>query len=289
VAYLRVKKAGGRAYAYLVESRWNQAAGHPRQRVLAYLGRLDRLRVDAVPVRYRTPPVLRALDARRAAEQARRRTAAVGEGAGFLRALLDGDRAAARRRMRRAVRDLGAEAFYSAILVPGFHEIGLRTAGGELSISAEHLATGLAAGLLAEMTAGIPEVPAGAPEVVLCVPDGESHVVALQIAEAILRRKGYRTLNVAGSAPTRSVAEFVRARRPVGALISVTLPARLPMAQTLARQLRWGAPGIRLAIGGQATASLGPGAHLEGVDLVRGPVEEYLAAWPEAGERSATP
>jgi methanogenic corrinoid protein MtbC1 len=288
MAYLRMKQARGRSYAYLVESRWDRATGQPKQRVLAYLGRLDRLRPGAIPLRYRTPANLRALEARVSAERGRLERGAAGEGARFVRALLDGDRSGARRLSRAVIRDLGAEAFYSALLVPSFEEIGRRVADGRLSVSGEHLATGLASGILVEMNAAVPDASPGSPEVVLCLPEGESHAMALLIAEGILRQKGYRTLNVAGSAPNRSVVEFVRVRRPVAALISVTLPDRLTAARRLARQLCLGAPGIRVAIGGRATVALAAGTHGHGSEIVRGPVEEFLRTWPDAAAPSSS-
>jgi methanogenic corrinoid protein MtbC1 len=284
VAFLRVKRAASRDYAYLVESRWDPVAGHPRQRVLAYLGRLDRAQAESIPVRYRTPSVLRALEGRVSAEHARLRRGAADQCARFVDLLLAGDRTAARSLSRRTIREMGPETFYSEVLVPGLHEIGRRFADRQISISAEHLATGVAAAVLTEANAALPEAPRGSPEVVLCLPEGEDHALALQVAEGLLRRKGYRTLNVAGSAPATSVLEFVRARRPAAVLISVTLSERLEAGRRLASRLRRDAPGTRVAVGGQGTASLSSGAHLEGVDLVRGAVEEYLNDWPDADD-----
>ena len=282
MAFLRVKRTAGRVYAYLVESRWDPAVGHPKQRVIAYLGRLDRLRPDAVPEPYRTPAILRALETRVAAERQRLRAAAAGPGASFLESLLAGDRATARSLARRTIRELGAEGFYSDVLVPSLHEIGRRFAHRQISISTEHLATGIAAGVLTEMNAKLPEVAPGSPEVVLCVPEGESHTVPLQIAEGVLRRKGYRTLNVAGSAPTPSLLEFVRVRRPEAVLISVTIPDRFESGWKLARQLRRQSPGVRVALGGQGIALPPATVAPEGIDLVRTAVEEYLGVWPDA-------
>jgi methanogenic corrinoid protein MtbC1 len=288
VAFLRVKRAGGRVYAYLVESHWDSAARHPRQRVIAYLGRLDRARAESVPAKYRTPPLLRALDARVSAERARLRSGTVDQCARFVERLLAGDRAGARIVARRTIHAMGAETFYSEILVPALHEIGRRYAARQISISTEHLATGIASAVLAEVNAAMKEAPPGSPEVVLCLPEGEDHTLALQVAEGLLRRMGYRTLNVAGSAPADSVAEFVRARHPAAVLISVTMPDRLEPGRRLSRRLLRETPGLRVAIGGQGTSALPAGAHPDGVDLVRGTVEEYLDGWPAAADGTGT-
>jgi methanogenic corrinoid protein MtbC1 len=282
VAFLRVKKTSGRVYAYLVESHWDPETGHPRQRVIAYLGRLDRARSDSIPEKFRTPALLRSLEARVAAEYSRRRASAAGRVERFVDLLLQGDRPGARRLVRQSLRDLGPEGFSTEVLAPALHEVGRRFERRVISISAEHLATGIAAAVLAETNARLPEAPKGSPEVVLCVPEGETHTLSLQVAEGLLRRKGYHALNVGGSAPASSICDFVRARRPVGVLISVTLTDRLEPGWRLARQLLREVPGARVAIGGQGTAALRPGTQIAGLEVVLGPVEEYLSAWPDA-------
>jgi methanogenic corrinoid protein MtbC1 len=282
MAFLRVKRSRNRVYAYLVESRWDPSLGHPRQHVIAYLGRPDQASVDSIPVAYRTPSLIRALDALAAEDRSRRQSGAVGLRSRFLEALLAGNRPNARSVARTAMRELGPEGFFRDVFVPSLHEIGRRFSRREISISSEHLATGLAAGILSEINASLPEGADDAPEVVLCVPEGETHTLALQIAEGFLRRKGYRVLNVGGSAPNASVLDFVRTRRPKAVLISFTLPDRLEAGWKLARRLLQEIPGIRVAVGGQGTAALRSDAPPKGLDIVHGPVEEYLRDWPNA-------
>jgi methanogenic corrinoid protein MtbC1 len=258
--------------------------------VLAYLGRLDRARADAIPVGYRSPSVLGALERLVSAERTRLRSGMADQCVRFVDRLLAGDRPAVRSLAQRTIRKMGPEAFYSEILVPGLHEIGRRYATRQITISAEHLATGIASAMLNEVNVAMKEAPQGSPEVVLCLPEGESHILPLQVAEGLLRRRGYRTLNVAGSAPAASVLEFVRARRPVAVLISVTMPDWLEPGRRLARRLLREVPGLRVAIGGQGVSSLPAVVHPEGFDLVRGSVEEYLDDWPDASSgRAAGP
>jgi methanogenic corrinoid protein MtbC1 len=282
MAFLRVKAVRGRPYAYLVENRWDAARKQSRQRVVLYLGRLDRLGPGSIPSEYRTPTVVRALERRVAEEGGRRGTISDGIRQELREALLSADRTRVRRVARSAIRELGAAAFLSGVLADVMREIGLEWSSGSLSISDEHLATGMAASLLSELNASARPRSTGGPEVVLCVPEGEEHALALQVAEALLLAKGYRPVNLGASAPSRSIAEFVRARRPAGVLISVSHAGRLEAARSLARELRKDLPMLRVAIGGRGVEASGPRRGMPGVDLVAGPMAEYLEGWPSA-------
>jgi methanogenic corrinoid protein MtbC1 len=277
-----VKKVRGRPYGYLVENRWDPKRGQARQRVVRYLGRLDRVDLGSIPKEHRTPAVVAALERGARAERSRRASLAEGLRPELAAALVAADRPRARRLVRSGVRSVGLGPFLSEVLAGAMHDIGEGWSSGRLSVSDEHLATGIAESLLAELNAAARAASPGGPEVVLCVPDGEQHTLALLVAEGLLLEKGYRPVNVGSSAPARSTVEFVRTRRPAGVLISVTHTSRLDPARAMARQMLRDRPALRVAIGGQAIGAARPGRAVTGVDEVAGPMPAYLAAWPEA-------
>lgn len=287
MAFLREKRSAGRTYLYLVESEWDPATRRPRQRVLAYLGRLDRAGGDRLPARLRTPELVAEIERRAAGERDRVRSTTCERSVGFLGSLLAGDRPRARAIARRTIREQGAPTFYERVLTPALHEVGARFARREISVSAEHLASGTAQAVLSDLSAPVPDPAPDAPTVVLCVPDGEAHALPLQVAEGLLRRKGYRALNVGGSAPEPAVREFVRSHRPAAVLVSVTLPEHRATARRLARALRRDRPGMQVVLGGQAfppeAAEAGNGA-----EVVPGSLGEFLEGWPDV-RASRTP
>jgi len=280
MVFLRVKRVRGRPYAYLVENVWHPASGQPRQRVLSYLGRLDRVRPEQLPGEHRTPEILRALTERQGAEKARLRTAADRHRAQLTDVLLRGDAGRARAVARAAMRELGEEEFLHQVLSGTMRDVGRRWSEGTATISQEHLATSIVASFLSRLNGPLRSKVSTGPEVVVCVPEGEYHTLPLLLAERPLLEKGYRVVNIGPSAPSESTAAFVRARAPFAVLISVTQPACLESARALARRLRRDLPEIRIAIGGQAVERSPLAAEIRGVDLCRGSLDQYLAAWP---------
>jgi methanogenic corrinoid protein MtbC1 len=282
MAFLRNKTIGGRVYAYLVENRWDSKRSQSRQYVVRYLGRLDRLKADAIPEEYRTPAIVEELE-RRVQEERDRRSAIAQVLRGRLGELLrDGDRSAARKLARAAVRRLGAGTFLTEVVTAVMHDIGDRWEAGGLSVSDEHLVTGLVADLVAELNRTLDKGTRNGHEVVLCVPEGEDHTLALLAAEGLLRSKGYVAVNIGGSAPLGSVAEFVRERHPGTLLISVTQLTRLDSATDLARRVRRGSPDVRVAIGGQAVEHARTPKAVHGVELVRGSIADFIERLPPA-------
>jgi methanogenic corrinoid protein MtbC1 len=285
MAFLRVKWVRGHPYAYLVENVWHAASGQPRQRVLRYLGRLDRVRPEQLSGDERTPDVLRALSEKQVAEKRRIQAAAERQRVQLTDVLLRGDPVRARAVTRAAIRELGEEEFLHQVLSKAMREVGRRWSQGTVTVSQEHLATSIIASFLSRLNGPLRSKMSTGPEVVVCVPEGEYHTLPLLLAERPLLEKGYRVVNIGPSAPSESTAEFVRARGPFGVLISVTQPACLEAARALARRLRRELPEVRIAVGGQAVEHSRLTAEIRGVDLYQGSLGEYLAAWPAAHGR----
>lgn len=282
MAFLRVKRVRGRPYVYLVENVWHAASGQPRQRVLSYLGRLDRVREEQLPEEYRTPEVLRALAGKQEIERKRVLGAAERRRGQLTDVLLRGDPARARAAAREAIRELGEAEFVHRVLSGSMREIGRRWSEGTATVSQEHLATSIIASFLSRLNGPLRSKSSTGPEVVVCVPEGEYHTLPLLLAERPLLEKGYRVLNIGPSAPSESTGAFVRARGPFGVLISVTQPSCLEAARVLARRLRRDLPETRIAVGGQAVELSPLTTEIRGVDLCRGPLDQYLAEWPAA-------
>jgi len=285
VAFLRVKRVRGRPYVYLVENVWDRPRGQPRQRVLSYLGRLDRVRPEQLPGKHRTPEILRTLREKQEIEKRRVGAAAERQRAQLTEVLLRGDPGRARAVARAAIRELGEEEFLHGVLSESMREVGRRWSEGTATVSQEHLATSIVASFLSRLNGPLRSKISTGPEVVVCVPEGEYHTLPLLLAERPLLEKGYRVINIGPSAPTESTAAFVRARGPFGVLISVTQPACIEAARALARRLRRELPEVRIAVGGQAVEHSPSTAEIRGVDLYRGSLGEYLAAWPAAHGR----
>jgi methanogenic corrinoid protein MtbC1 len=282
MAFLRVKRSRGRSYAYLVENAWDPSRQQPRQKVIRYLGRLDGLRAEQLPVRYRTAPILRAIERYVHEDRRSRSGRAANHLDPFLRAILEGDRPSALRLARRVSHEAGPEYLREEVVKAALYEVGERWADGKLTVSQEHLATGIVAQVLSEVNARIRSRAESGSVVLLCVPEGEEHTMPLLFAEGLLRRKGFQTHNLGGSAPTGEVVAYAAQTDPAAVLISVTEPQRLGRARTLAAALRERLPRARVVIGGQGTQGAAPRSDLRGVEVAVDSMESYLGSWSPA-------
>jgi methanogenic corrinoid protein MtbC1 len=251
LAFLRPKSVNARVYLYLVENRWDAEAGYPRQRVLRYLGPLEKVRPEELPRPFRTPRLEKSLARLQASLKARRAPAEAALEEQLFRALLEGNLSAARTAARSVVRSGGLEQLYGQILPAVFRRIGDGWGSGRISVAREHVATGIAGQVVEGLNASLPEARPGAPEAILCVPEGESHTLPLALAEGLLRRRGFRALNLAGSAPTADVVAFVVERRPRLVMISITQQIYGGAAWTLAARLKREVPNVEVVLGGQ--------------------------------------
>jgi len=288
MSFVRLKRRRGRAYGYLVENHWDASAGQPRQRVLKYLGPADEIHLSDLPKAARTPSLAARL--RSAAESSDvRRTAALEElRATLCEALVAGDFPRARGAALRAMRQVGVDRLYGELIPQVFTEIGRRWASGTLSVSREHLASGVVARVVEQINARYRLPSTGHREVVLCTPEGETHTLALQLAEGLLRQKGFSPLNLGASAPTASTLEFIAERRPVAAFISATLPVSLGAARTLALRIHRRTPETRVVLGGQAVRPDSLRPPDEGFECVVGSLPAFLDGWKPGAPRPST-
>lgn len=251
MAFLRIKRIRGRDYAYLVESRWDPERKTSRQITLRYVGPADGIRIEDIPSQYRDERV-RAFVLQQSARAEDRRLETVGRLRGrLLEALISGDRVRTRTVAEESVRTMGLDAFYVEVLTPAMHEIGDRWREGDLSVSMEHLASNIVRDLLDSLNARIRVTYRTRGTAVLCTPQGEMHSLAAKVFEGLLLQRGFRSWNIAASAPTDSIVDFIASKKPDLVLVSLTIPQYLPSLKRLLDALPAGKGRARVLIGGQ--------------------------------------
>ncbi len=279
MAFLRIKRIRGRDYAYLVESRWDAERGTSRQVTLQYVGPAEEIRLEDIPAEYRDDRV-RSFILQHSAKAADRRLETVGRLCErFLAALVAGDRGGTNGVAEESLRIVGLDAFYVEILTPTMRGIGDLWKRGDLSVSMEHLASNIVRELLDSLNARVRVTRQPKGTAVLCTPQGEMHALAAKVLEGLLLQRGFRSWNIAASAPTDSIVEFIAAKRPDLVLVSLTIPQYVPSLRRLldtmtARRIR-----ARVLVGGQGLRGLArsdlpskvvlvPDGSLEALDAV---------------------
>ncbi len=269
MAFLRIKRIRGRDYAYLVESRWDPGRRTSRQVTLQYVGPADEIRIEDIPSQYRDERV-RAVVLQHSARAEDRRLETVGRLRGrLLDALITGDRVHTSTVAEESVRTVGLDAFYVEILTPAMHAIGDRWKEGNLSVSMEHLASNIVRDLLDALNARIRVTHRTRGTAVLCTPQGEMHSLAAKVLEGLLLQRGYRSWNIAASAPTESIVDFIASKKPDLVLVSLTITQYLPSLKRLLDALPAGRARARVLIGGQAVHRVAAADLPEGATVVQ--------------------
>lgn len=142
---------------------------------------------------------------------------------------------------------------YLEIISPAMHSIGARWAAGELDVSVEHRATGIAFRLIGRLGPRFARRgrPRGA--VLLGAPVGERHSLPIALLADLLRGEGWEVSDLGVDLPAES---FVHAAHDTEGLVavgvSVTSALHLQEAAVLLAALRAAVPGVYLAVGGLA-------------------------------------
>lgn len=248
VAFIRTKTRGEHRYAYLVGTYRDPGNPVPRQRVLAYLGRADRITLDNVPVEWREDPgVARWFGARGAPDAASDPMRMVQR---MLAALVPPDRAAVERIAREGADALGVHRFLDEVAAPAMRVIGDRWHAGELSVADEHLATSAMAWIVRRLRDDA-RTRAAPPAVLLTAPEGERHHLGLVALECSLAQRGISTLFLV-DLPRREVAKRAAEMDARLVLVSVTQTEHLDEAARLARAIRDRTPRATVVFGGAA-------------------------------------
>ncbi len=278
MAFLRVKRIRGRDYAYLVESRWDPKRHTSRQSTIQYVGPVDDIRLEDVPSEYRDDRV-KAFILRHSAQSEERRLQATSRfRERLLDALVTGDRVKTSLTAEEARTLIGLDAFYVEILAPTMHTIGDLWKNGELTVSMEHLASNIVQELLDSLNARIRVTRKPKGTAVLCTPQGEMHSLGAKVLEGLLLQRGFRSWNIAASAPTDSIIDFVAAKEPDLVLVSLTIPQYLPSLKRLLAGMKAGKAHARVLVGGQGVRAVSPEALPKGVTVVPDGALEALDA-----------
>lgn len=170
---------------------------------------------------------------------------------------------------------------YLDVLTPAMVSIGERWAVGELDISVEHRATGIAMRIVGRIGPRFTRRGRARGVVVLGAPAGEFHALPVAMLGDLLRLRGWEVSDFGVDVPTESIAHVIRETNDLlavglSAMSSDNLPA-LAAACAVARDTD---PDVLVVVGGHAVldddhaASLGAHARAAGGEQMH----ELLAA-----------
>lgn len=180
--------------------------------------------------------------------------------AAFLSAVLSGDVVEAERVVRIALEAGLPEATIGGDLIaPAMRDVGERWARGELSVADEHLATEVSTRVVAlEREHFRMAARRGGRRVLLFAPEGEQHVLGLEMAESVLTHAGYDVRMLGADLPLDALGPALRRHEPAVVGLTVgTAESALAVRATvdLVRDAR---PAAGVVVGGRACGDLVP-------------------------------
>src|SRR5688572_846162 len=137
-------------------------------------------------------------------------------GRAYAEAILSGDEVAAEISIREAMEaKLTTAEIDDEIIAPALWFVGELWEQGEISVADEHLATEISLRVLAlQREARRTTRGRQGRKALLAAPEGEVHIVALQMAANLLRDAGYTVLMLGGDVPLESLAESATRHEP---------------------------------------------------------------------------
>jgi excisionase family DNA binding protein len=143
---------------------------------------------------------------------------------------------------------------YTQVMTPALVSIGAQWARGELDISVEHRASGIAMRMIGRLGPRFARRGRSRGLVVLGAPAGERHALPLAMVADLVHQRGWEVSDLGADVPVDSFVHAVMEAGDelVAVGMSVSLDAHLPVAAETLAAIRAAAPDARVFIGGRA-------------------------------------
>lgn len=150
---------------------------------------------------------------------------------------------------------------YLEVLSPAMVHIGARWAAGELDISVEHQATGIATRIIGRLGPRCVRRGRSLGGLVLGAPAGENHGLATAMLGDLMRLHGWDVTDLGANTPTASFVHVAGRTSDLKAIgLSVTNPENLELVAECCRAVKSVRPDVLMVVGG---GGLGDGSAIE--------------------------
>jgi methanogenic corrinoid protein MtbC1 len=265
MAYIRLKRIKGKEYAYLVESVWDRESKQPRQVTIKYLGRVDSISLESIPMEYRNDPkIISFISDYRISSKGNRVNEDIMDTIsidkrGLVELLASGDSKQILDIFDRFYNDGSVDSilrFYEELIIPALDIVGELWMKNKLGIAIEHVCSNTVNTVIKSITS-LCSNDKSKGLIVIATPHGDLHSIASNMLESLLTCKGYRVLNIAPSTPRDVIIDYVRYKDPDALLLSVTMEDNVERVDRLVRILRSSySKEMPIIVGGKASHML---------------------------------
>ena len=249
MVFLRSKIVKKESYSYLVKSKWDSKRKTSEQQTIKYLGKTSDVTLEDIPDEYRNDSsILSFFSSNKQLDIKKREKYLVKTRQNMRKFLLAGDLKNVMSIYTDFAKHSSIADFYDKILRPIMYQIGELWDAKKLD-GDEHIASNTAMHLI-ENIGTKPKTKSKGKTILICTPDGEYHAIPCFMMETYLSLNGYNVINLAPSAPSKSIMNHISAKKPDLILISVTLKDHIKSCERLIRNLKKFK--VPIVIGGQA-------------------------------------
>jgi len=250
MVFLRSKIVKKESYSYLVKSKWDSKRKTSEQQTIKYLGKTSDVTLEDIPDEYRNDSsILSFFSSNKQLDIKKREKYLMKTRQNMRKFLLAGDLKNVMSIYTDFAKHSSIADFYDKILRPIMYQIGELWDAKKLDVGDEHIASNTAMHLI-ENIGTKPKTKSKGKTILICTPDGEYHAIPCFMMETYLSLNGYNVINLAPSAPSKSIMNHILAKKPDLILISVTLKDHIKSCERLIRNLKKFK--VPIVIGGQA-------------------------------------
>jgi len=256
MVFLRSKIVKNESYSYLVKSKWDSKRKTSEQQTIKYLGKTSDVTLEDIPDEYRNDSsILSFLSSNKQFDIKKREKYLVKTRQNMRKFLLAGDLKNTMSIYTDFAKQSSVVNFYDNILRPAMYQIGELWDAKKLDVGDEHIASNTAMHLIEKIGTN-PKRMSNGKTILICTPDGEYHAIPCFMMETYLSLNGYDVINLAPSAPSKSIMSHISQKKPDLILISVTLKEHINSCNRLIKNLKKFK--VPIIIGGQALQDENP-------------------------------
>ncbi len=264
MAYIRTKIVKGNKYAYLVESRWDKEKKTSKQKVIEYLGSLEKLTIDDIPKDYLSGSIRKFFIRNQSKSEESMIEKLKELDMTLAKYLLTGDEKKAFGKSEEIINLIGLERFYVETITKIMGDTGKMWYDGEIGIAHEHLITNIMRKIVQYYNNTIESKGLIKGLAVICNPEGDDHNLSNVVLEGLLKIRNYAVKNIGGNwymgektkSTNKAITDFIIHSRPDIVFISVTISRYLFNAKLIAKELAKALKDTRIYIGGLGTSGM---------------------------------
>ena len=253
MVYIRNKQVKGKNYAYLVRSVWDKDKKSTSQQTIKYLGRLSKVTIDDIPVRFRNNPnVIKFLVRKKHIQHEDLSELIYATQKEILIKLSESVTVDYIRLYEQYKENFSTVEFFDEIIKPILYDVGDRWKQNKLLIGTEHVISNRINTVIKQTITHRKKRTNY--KILICNPTGERHNIACNILESVLINNGFNVFNISPSTPSEDVLQYIDEIKPNLILISITLPNNIKAGINLVERTSNSCK-IPIIVGGQAINS----------------------------------